>query len=87
MISFSFCSFNNLNVNIHFYNFLKANNNPEVGGAMNDPLVQKAVRYALDYEGMRLLGGGQTVTLALGVADVGDSIYDSAVVIDRIAFE
>lgn len=31
--------------------------------------------------------GGQTVTLALGVADVGDSIYDSAVVIDRIAFE
>lgn len=44
--------------------FLKANNNPEVGGAMSDPLVQQAVRYALDYEGLRLLGGGQTVTPA-----------------------
>ncbi len=44
--------------------FLKANNNPEVGGAMSDPLVQQAMRYALDYEGMRLLGGGQTVTPA-----------------------
>ncbi len=44
--------------------FLKGNNNPEVGGAMSDPLVQQAMRYALDYEGMRLLGGGQTVTPA-----------------------
>ena len=30
---------------------------------------------------------GKTVTLVLGVSDVGDSIYDSAVAIDRISFE
>jgi peptide/nickel transport system substrate-binding protein len=42
--------------------FLKGNQNPEVGGPMSDPLVQAAVRYALDYEGIRLLAGGETVT-------------------------
>ena len=31
--------------------------------------------------------GGKSVTLVLGVSDVGDTIYDSAVAIDRIAFE
>lgn len=30
---------------------------------------------------------GKSITLVLGVSDVGDSIYDSAVAIDRIAFE
>lgn len=30
---------------------------------------------------------GKTITLVLGVSDVGDSIYDSAVAIDGIAFE
>lgn len=30
---------------------------------------------------------GKTITLVLGVSDVGDSIYDTAVAIDRIAFE
>lgn len=44
--------------------FLKGNQNPEVGGPMSDPLVQAAVRYALDYEGIRLLGGGESVTSA-----------------------
>jgi peptide/nickel transport system substrate-binding protein len=44
--------------------FLKGNNNPEVGGAFSDPKVMEAVRYALDYEGLRLLGGGETVTPA-----------------------
>jgi peptide/nickel transport system substrate-binding protein len=44
--------------------FLKGNQNPEVGGPMSDPLVQAAVRYALDYEGIRLLGGGESVTPA-----------------------
>ena len=44
--------------------FLKGNQNPEVGGAMSDPTVQLAVRYALDYEGIRLLSGGQAVTPA-----------------------
>jgi peptide/nickel transport system substrate-binding protein len=44
--------------------FLKANENTEVGGAFADPLVQKAVRYALDYEGIRALGGGDSVSPA-----------------------
>ncbi|MCW5837349.1 MAG: choice-of-anchor L domain-containing protein [Labilithrix sp.] len=30
---------------------------------------------------------GKTITLVLGVSDVGDSIYDTAVAIDRVAFE
>ncbi len=42
--------------------FLKANQNEEIAGPMADPLVQQAVRYALDYEGIRALGGGQSVT-------------------------
>lgn len=42
--------------------FLKGNQNPEIGGPMSDPQVQKAVRLALDYEGIRLLAGGQSVT-------------------------
>ena len=44
--------------------FLKGNQDPEIGGPMSDPLVLKAVRYALDYEGIRLLAGGQAVTPA-----------------------
>ena len=31
--------------------------------------------------------GGRTVTLVFGISDIGDTIYDSAVAIDRIAFE
>lgn len=41
--------------------FLKGNQDPEIGGAMADPLVQDAVRYALDYEGIRILAGGESV--------------------------
>ena len=44
--------------------FLKGNYNPEVGGPFSDPKVMEAVRYALDYDGLRLLGGGETVTPA-----------------------
>ena len=44
--------------------FLKGNQDPEVGGPMSDPLVQAAVRYAMDYEGIRLLSGGQAATPA-----------------------
>ncbi|MFN3981812.1 MAG: ABC transporter substrate-binding protein [Caldilinea sp.] len=44
--------------------FLKGNYNPEVGGAFSNPKVMEAVRYALDYEGLRLLGGGETVNPA-----------------------
>ena len=42
--------------------FLKGNQDPEVGGAMSDPIVQQAVRYAIDYEGILILAGGQAVT-------------------------
>jgi len=44
--------------------FLKGNQDPAVGGPMTDPTVELAVRYALDYEGIRLLAGGQSVTPA-----------------------
>lgn len=38
--------------------FLLMNADPEVGGPMSDPLVQRAVRLALDYEGYSALWGG-----------------------------
>ncbi|MCC6612958.1 MAG: ABC transporter substrate-binding protein [Anaerolineae bacterium] len=38
--------------------FLLMNANPDVGGPMADPLVQKAVRLSLDYEGYVALWGG-----------------------------
>lgn len=44
--------------------FLKGNQDPAVGGAMADPKVQLAVRYALDYEGIRAIAGGQSVNPA-----------------------
>lgn len=44
--------------------FLKGNQDPEIGGALADPLVQKAVRLALDYEGIAILAGGQSVVPA-----------------------
>jgi len=44
--------------------FIKGNQDPDVGGPASDPLVMQAVRYALDYEGIRLLSGGDTVTPA-----------------------
>jgi len=37
--------------------FLLMNQDPEIGGPMSDPKVQLAVRYALDYEGFKLLVG------------------------------
>ncbi len=42
--------------------FLKGNQDKSIGGAMSNPTVLQAVRYALDYEGIRLLAGGQAVT-------------------------
>ncbi|MDX2162969.1 MAG: ABC transporter substrate-binding protein [bacterium] len=38
--------------------FLIMNNDPEVGGAVSDPLVQRAIRLALDYPGYAALWGG-----------------------------
>lgn len=40
--------------------FIKGNQDPEIGGPASDPLVMEAVRNAIDYEGVRLLAGGQS---------------------------
>jgi len=40
--------------------FLLMNEDPELGGPMSDPLVQRAVRLALDYPGYQALWGGET---------------------------
>lgn len=59
------------NANVNVYEglsdtlvFLKANNNTELAGPAGDVKVQKAIRLALDYEGLRTLAGGQSVTPA-----------------------
>jgi peptide/nickel transport system substrate-binding protein len=44
--------------------FLIMNQDPAIGGPLSDPRVQLAVRLALDYEGIRILSGGQAVTPA-----------------------
>ncbi len=45
--------------------FLLMNEDPSLtGGTMSNPLVQNAVRYALDYEGIRALVGGPAATPA-----------------------
>lgn len=44
--------------------FIKGNQDEEIGGAAANPLVMEAVRYALDYEGIKILGGGQSETPA-----------------------
>lgn len=38
--------------------FLLMNQDPEIGGIVSDPLVQKAIRLALDYDGYKELWGG-----------------------------
>jgi len=43
-----------------YTHFLLMNADPEVGGPVSDPLVQRAIRYALDYEGYKVLWGGRT---------------------------
>ena len=50
--------------------FLLMNQDPEVGGPVADPLVQQAIRYALDYEGYRELWGGITPASALAVGQL-----------------
>jgi peptide/nickel transport system substrate-binding protein len=44
--------------------FLLMNEDPMVGGEVSDPKVQLAIRYALDYDGLRVLGGVGTETPA-----------------------
>src|SRR5207302_4917649 len=43
--------------------FLLMNENPDLtSGVMSNPVVQNAVRYAIDYDGIRELVGGPAVT-------------------------
>jgi len=69
--------------------FLKGNQDPEIGGPAADPLVQEAIRYALDYEGMRVLAGGQTVTpaamLPVGYLGAYEANSGPARDLDRVA--
>lgn len=44
--------------------FLIMNQNKDIGGPMADPKVNQAVRLALDYEGLKALGGGSSATPA-----------------------
>lgn len=44
--------------------YVLLNNNPQVGGAFSNPLVQQAVRYALDYDGILQIAGPGAVRLA-----------------------
>ncbi len=50
--------------------FLIMNANPDIGGPVSDPNVQKAIRLALDYEGYQALWGGVQPgsNLAVGLA-------------------
>ncbi|NDJ62332.1 MAG: ABC transporter substrate-binding protein, partial [Chloroflexi bacterium] len=58
--------------------FLLMNQDPEIGGPMSNPLVQLAVRYALDYEGYLELWGGVTPGTNLTVGLVGAYGQDQA---------
>ncbi|MBL8166406.1 MAG: ABC transporter substrate-binding protein [Anaerolineae bacterium] len=50
--------------------FLIMNNNPDVGGPVANPLVQQAIRLALDYEGYKALWGGlqPAANMPIGIA-------------------
>lgn len=41
-----------------YTHFILMNADPEIGGIVSDPTVQLAIRYALDYEGYKILWGG-----------------------------
>jgi peptide/nickel transport system substrate-binding protein len=43
-------------------NYLAMNRNPDIGGPMSDERVNAAVRYALDYEGIKLLNSANAYT-------------------------
>lgn len=44
--------------------YVLMNNNPEVGGAFSDPLIQEAVRYALKYDEILSIAGPGAIRLA-----------------------
>ncbi len=62
--------------------FLLMNNDPELGGPVSDPLVQLAIRYALDYDGYQALWGGLTPASPLAIGQLGAYGEDMAFVRD-----
>jgi len=62
--------------------FLLMNNDPELGGAVSDPLVQRAIRYALDYPGYKALWGGITPASPLAIGQLSAYGEDMAFVRD-----
>lgn len=58
--------------------FLLMNENEELGGPVSDPLVQKAIRLALDYEGYKTLWGGVQPGTNLAVGLLGAFGEDQA---------
>lgn len=73
--------YKNPGLSVHF---LLMNEDPEIGGPMADPKVQKAVRLALDYSGYIDLWGGVTPgsNLAVGLAGAYSSANGHAVTRD-----
>jgi peptide/nickel transport system substrate-binding protein len=67
-----------------YVHFLLMNQDPEVGGPMADPLVQKAVRLALDYQGYIDLWGGVTPgsNMVVGLLGAYSSLDDTALTRD-----
>ena len=62
-------------------NYLLMNNDPDVGGPFADPNVQKAVRYALDYDGiLQLLGTGATRLAGIIPKNFAGALPDSEAV-------
>jgi peptide/nickel transport system substrate-binding protein len=59
--------------------FLLMNANPEIGGPVSDPLVQRAIRLALDYEGYKTLWGGVQPGTNLAVGLLGAYGEDQAI--------
>ena len=58
--------------------YVLMNNNPEVGGAFSNPLIQQAVRYALKYDEILALAGPGAVRLAGIIPTVFPGALDPA---------
>ncbi|MGQ9908473.1 MAG: ABC transporter substrate-binding protein [Candidatus Flexifilum sp.] len=58
--------------------FLLMNQDPAIGGPVSNPLVQLAIRYALDYEGYRELWGGLTPASPMAIGQLGAFGQDRA---------
>ena len=59
--------------------FLLMNRDPEIGGIVSDPLVTKAIRLALDYDGYKTLWGGVQPGSNLAVGLLGAWGEDQAI--------